>query len=61
MPDDPPLSEREIEILRMVAHGATNSEVAEALHISEKAVKTHLQRIFDEIQRRNTPDPPAVA
>lgn len=43
------LSAREIEVLRLVAKGMTNSEVGAALHISEATVKTHLLRVFNKL------------
>jgi DNA-binding NarL/FixJ family response regulator len=43
------LTEREAEVLRRVAAGASNREVAEALTISEKTVGRHLANIFTKI------------
>jgi DNA-binding NarL/FixJ family response regulator len=43
------LSEREIEILRSVAHGMNNKDVARALLISESTVKAHLIHIFGKL------------
>ena len=40
------LTSREVEVLRLVAAGQTNREVAEALMISEKTVARHLSNIF---------------
>lgn len=42
----PALSGREVEILRLVARGLSNREIAVTLVISEGTVKTHLRRIF---------------
>jgi DNA-binding NarL/FixJ family response regulator len=44
------LTAREREILRLVASGSTNKEVALALFISEKTVRTHLNSIFRKLQ-----------
>jgi ATP/maltotriose-dependent transcriptional regulator MalT len=46
--DDPPggLSDRELEVLREVARGRTNRQVAEMLTISERTVERHLSNIF---------------
>lgn len=43
------LTPREIEVLREVARGNTNAEVAELLHISEATVKTHLLHIYGKL------------
>jgi DNA-binding CsgD family transcriptional regulator len=49
MPDNSKLSEREIEILRLVAKGASNKEIGLLLHITTNTVKVHLQNIFKKI------------
>lgn len=48
-PAEEALSSREIEVLRLVAKGASNREVAEELYITEATVKTHLIRIYGKL------------
>jgi DNA-binding CsgD family transcriptional regulator len=43
------LTEREVEVLRLVAGGLTNSDIAAALHLSVKTVSRHLSNIFTKI------------
>jgi DNA-binding NarL/FixJ family response regulator len=43
------LTEREIEILRAIALGLKNKQIAEKLFISEKTVKTHINRLFKKL------------
>lgn len=43
------LSERELEILQLVAAGATNKDIAAELFISEATVKTHLLHTFEKL------------
>ncbi len=44
-----PLSKREIEVLRLIAHGATNKEISVELKISQHTVKSHVIHIFNKI------------
>jgi len=46
---DHALTEREITVLRRVADGQTNKEVANTLELSEKTVKNHLGNIFHKL------------
>ena len=43
------LSEREAQVLRLIAAGKTNREIGEALFISEKTVARHVSNIFDKL------------
>jgi len=48
-PAQEPLSQREFEVLELVARGATNREAAAKLFISEATVKTHLLHIYAKL------------
>ena len=43
------LSPREVEVLRLVAQGLANKQIARALGITERTVKAHLGRVFREL------------
>ena len=43
------LTRREIEVLRMIAAGSSNKEIASVLNISERTVKNHISNIFKKI------------
>jgi two-component system, NarL family, response regulator LiaR len=43
------LTEREIEVLRLMARGQSNKHIARSLHISEKTVKTHVSNILSKL------------
>lgn len=45
----PVLTDREADVLRAVAEGATNRQAAASLHVSEATVKTHLVHVFDKL------------
>jgi DNA-binding NarL/FixJ family response regulator len=47
------LTERELEVLRAVASGLTNAEIAQELQLSESTVKTHVGRAFAKIGARD--------
>jgi LuxR family maltose regulon positive regulatory protein len=44
-----PLTDRELEILRLVAQPMSSREVAETLHLSPNTVKTHLSSIYRKL------------
>jgi DNA-binding NarL/FixJ family response regulator len=46
---EPVLSEREREILSLIARGYSNKEVAKALYLTENTVKTHLANLFQKL------------
>jgi DNA-binding NarL/FixJ family response regulator len=48
-PEQGPLSQRELEVLGLVANGTTNKEAAARLFISEATVKTHLLHIYAKL------------
>ena len=50
---EPPLTRREREIVRHVALGLRNAEVAERLGVTEGTVKTHLNNVFQKLALRD--------
>ncbi len=47
------LSKREKEVLHLVAKGLKNKDIADALHVSEKTIKTHLYHIYEKLGVEN--------
>jgi two-component system, NarL family, nitrate/nitrite response regulator NarL len=47
------LTEREIEVLQLVAQGATNPQIADALFITVNTVKSHIRHILEKLQLEN--------
>ena len=52
-PTEEPLTEREVETLRLIAQGLTNQEIAEQLTISERTVGKHVSNILDKLHLAN--------
>jgi DNA-binding NarL/FixJ family response regulator len=55
------LSEREVEILKLVTKGATNKEIAQKLIIAQNTVKVHIKNILEKLQLRNKQQAAAYA
>jgi DNA-binding NarL/FixJ family response regulator len=52
-PPTRPLTEREVEILRLIAKGLSNNEAAGVLGLSRATVRTHLEHIYDKLDVTN--------
>jgi two-component system, NarL family, response regulator LiaR len=52
-PAEEPLTEREVEVLRLVAQGLSNEEIGVRLYISERTVRTHVSNILGKLHLAN--------
>ena len=52
-PTEEPLTEREAEVLGLVAQGLTNQEIADKLFVSERTVRTHVSNILSKLHLAN--------
>jgi DNA-binding NarL/FixJ family response regulator len=48
------LSKRELEVLKLIAEGLTNAEIADKLFTSKRTIETHRQNIIEKTQAKNT-------
>jgi DNA-binding NarL/FixJ family response regulator len=51
--DQSPLTSRELEVLQLVASGATNGEIAQKLWVTEQTVKFHLSNVYRKLEVGN--------
>lgn len=48
-----PLTERELDVLKLVAQGFTNVQIADSLYLSERTVRTHVSHILEKLHLAN--------
>lgn len=48
-----PFTEREKQVLELIARGMTSKEIAETLEISENTVETHRRRMINRVEAKN--------
>jgi DNA-binding NarL/FixJ family response regulator len=61
MQDSSGFSNRELEVLGLIAKGFANKDIAESLYISESTVKTHIQNIFHRLRVNDRTEAVTVA
>jgi DNA-binding NarL/FixJ family response regulator len=47
------LSEREMQVLNLIAEGLSNGDIGRALHLAEDTIKTHCRRLFPKLGARD--------
>ena len=52
-PSGEPLTDREVDVLKLIAQGLSNMDIAAELSISERTVRTHITHILDKLHLAN--------
>ena len=51
-PTEDPLTDREVEVLKLLAQGMSNEEISESLVISDRTVGKHVSNLLDKLPRK---------
>ena len=52
-PAENPLSEREVQVLRLVAQGLSNKEIADRIVVAERTVRAHVSSVLNKLHPAN--------